>query len=65
MQMPIVRFKLFDEDLGEMGKKVNAREDVKLAAGQELKFKDTLIHPSKTARYFTVEIGNHTELSAR
>jgi predicted Zn finger-like uncharacterized protein len=58
MKMPIVRFKLFDENLEVIGQKRNARDDQKLEAAQELKFKDTLIHNSKKARYFTVEIGN-------
>lgn len=64
-KMPVVRFRLLDDKLELVGEKINARENVKMAAGQELKFKDNLIHKTKVARYFTVEIGNETELATR
>ena len=65
LKMPIVRFRLYGADLDKIGEKRNERENVKIPAGEELKFKDTLIHPTKVARYFVVEIGNTTELATR
>lgn len=65
LKMPVVRFRLYDDKLEQVGEKRNERENVKIEAGQEQKFKDTLVHNSKKARYFTVEIGNPTELATR
>jgi predicted Zn finger-like uncharacterized protein len=65
LKMPVVRFRLYDAELDKIGEKRNERENVKIEPGQEQKFKDTLVHNSKKARYFTVEIGNPTELATR
>lgn len=65
MKMPVVRFRIYDEGMERIGEKLNKRESQKIAPGEELKFKDVLIHTNKKARYFTVEIGNSTELATR
>ncbi len=65
LKMPVVRFRLYDAGLEQIGEIRNERENVKVAAGQEQKFKDSLVHANKKARYFTVEIGNPTELATR
>ena len=65
LKMPIVRFRLYAANLEQIGEKRNGRENVKIPTGEEMKFKDNLIHNSKKARYFTVEIGNPTELATR
>jgi predicted Zn finger-like uncharacterized protein len=62
---PSVRIKLYDKNAELIGEKLGNSNGKKIAAGGTIKFKDSLIHKTKTGRYLTVEVGNNAELAAR
>jgi len=65
MQLPEVRFQLFDDKAEFIGKKYTPGKSNKIPGGEEVKFKDKLTHESKAARYLTIEVGNPAELATR
>lgn len=65
MRVPEVRFKLFDKQAENIGTKITLGSSKPVAGGEQIKFKDKLIHETKTARYLTIEVGNHAELATR